>query len=717
MSLERLFNPKSVAVVGASNKVGSVGNGVMRNILGKFPGIVYPVNRKRDSVLGVKAYPSVSDIKDDLDLVVIATPNFTVPSIIKECGKKKVGGIVVITAGFKEAGSEGQKMYQEIIDLGKKHNIRIIGPNCLGFLRPKNMLNASFAAKMALPGRIALLSQSGALCTAILDWSVQYNVGFSHFVSLGSMADVGFKEMIEYLEDDEETDAIIVYMESLSKPDEFLKAAESFSKKKPIIVLKVGRSDEGAKAAMSHTGSLAGNDAVFDAAFERAGIVRVENSQELYDCAQVLSRHKPPKGNRLAIVTNAGGPGVIATDALISKGGKIASLEKKTVGKLNKILPPHWSHGNPVDVLGDADETRYKLAVEECIKDKNVDGVLVILTPQSMTKPAEIAKSLVSISKKYSKPIFASWMGEEDVELGRRSLERGNIPVYRVPENAIKVFLTLHKYSKERDALKKNVKYVHTPHSGLRKNMKIINQVYKEKRLALTEYEAKDFMSNYGIPCANYGVAKSSKEAASLGSKIGFPVVMKIASPDILHKTDVGGVRIGVNSEEEAAKVYTEIVKSSKKHVPKAKIAGVLVEEMVHKKFELLIGSKKDDIFGPTVVFGMGGTTVELFKDTNLTLPPLNRKNVKSLMEMTKVYSLLKGYRGQKGVSIKKVEEVLFNFSTMLIDFPQLAEVDINPFSIDSEGGVVLDAKIILDSKYLTEKVKDKYEHLVIKPL
>ncbi len=706
-NLNRLFNPESIAVVGASNRIGSVGNSVMKNLIGKFNGVVYPVNPKRNSVLGVRTYRSVSDIKDPLDLAVICTPAPTVPGIVEEAGKKGVGGIVIITAGFKEAGEEGMKLFDEIIRLAEKYDIRILGPNCLGFIRPKNHINASFSTKMALPGKIAFLSQSGALCTAILDWSVQYNVGFSYFVSLGSMADIGFEDMLRFLEDDEETSAVIIYMESLKNPKAFLKAATSFTRKKPIIVMKVGRSNEGAHAAMSHTGSLAGNDAVFDAAFRRAGIIRVNDSQDLYNCAQVLARQPIPSGNRLAIITNAGGPGVIATDSLIKRGGKLAELSPATLKKLDSFLPRHWSHNNPVDVLGDADPERYKKAVDLCLKDKNVDGALVILTPQSMTDPMAIAKSLIEIYKKYKKkPVFGVWMGEEDVELGRKSLEKGDIPVYRVPECGVQVFMALCTYSDLAKKKEKIPKYRLT--GSYDKAKKLIHKVISDNRSSMTEEESKEMMSYYDIPVAEHHVAKTREDAVMYSKKLGYPVVMKILSPDILHKTDIGGVRVGISSDEQARLVFDEIMENASK-VKGAVLKGVFIEKMYSKKYELIIGMKHDPMFGPSIVLGAGGVTVELMKDTALDIPPISKKRALEILSSTKIYKLLSGYRGMKGVNLNKLATVVENFSKMVCEHPELKEVDINPFSVDEKGGVVLDAKIILQ-----ETDKKPFEQLVL---
>ncbi|MFW6014353.1 MAG: acetate--CoA ligase alpha subunit [Nanoarchaeota archaeon] len=697
-NLARLFNPQTIAVVGASNREGSVGNSVMKNLIGKFEGIVYPVNPRRKSILGIRTYPTINDIPDNIDLVIVATPAQTVPALVEECGEKKVGGMVIITAGFKEAGDEGKRLFEQVKKLGKKYNVRIIGPNCLGFLKPDLKLNASFANKMALPGKVAFISQSGALCTAVLDWSVQYNVGFSHFISLGSMADVGFECLLNYFENDSETEAVIMYMESLTNSSWFLQKAAEFSKKKPIIAMKVGKSTAGAKAALSHTGSLAGNDEVFNTAFERAGIIRINESQEMYNIAQVLARQPFPEGKNLAIITNAGGPGVIATDSLIENAGKVAELSKNTIKKLNEVLPPHWSHGNPVDVLGDADPERYKKAVNLCLKDKNVDGALVVLTPQSMTKPMEIAKGLIEIYKRHpKKPVYGVWMGEEDVELGRKSLEKGDIPVFKVPESGVRVFMAMYNYTRIKEKLNQEKKQSYKPHENKRKNKAIITRALKEGRNSLTEFEAKKFMANYNLPVTAFERAENATQAANLSSKIGFPVVMKILSSDIIHKTEVGGVISDIKDEKQAQNAFGKIITAAKKKAPKAKVQGVLIEKQASKKHELLIGSKYDPLFGPTIVFGKGGVTVELEKDTAIELPPLNNKKARELIEKTKIFQLLKGYRGMKGVSIKNLENVLCNFSQLLCDFPELREVDINPFAVDEKGGVVLDAKVVIE--------------------
>lgn len=715
--LNRIFKPRTVAVIGASNNEGSVGYALIRNMIGSgFNGTVYPINYKNKSIYGVRSYAKLSDTRDEIDLAIIATPSATVPDLVKECGEYGVGGIVIISAGFMEAGESGQEMSDTILGYAKKYNMRIIGPNCLGFIKPSIKLNASFANKMALPGKIAFISQSGALCTAILDWSVEQNVGFSHFVSIGSMLDVGFHDLIDYFGSDPHTSSIVIYMESITHTRKFMSAARAFARTKPIIVLKAGKSDAGAKVALSHTGTLAGNDIAFAAAFKRAGIIPVNTIEELFNAAQALAMQPRPKGRRLAIITNAGGPGVLATDHLIKLGGELAQLSDETLEKLNNALPPVWSHGNPIDVLGDADAKRYKDATEAVLLDKAVDGVLVILTPQAMTKADEIAAEIVKLVDKYPKPILASWMGEKDVEKGREILETNNIPVYRIPENAVNTFISMYRYTRNIEALHETPSTI--PHSfnpDTEKNHALIKSIMDQNRYVLTEDEAKSVLTNYGIPITRHGLATTEQEVSGICQKIGYPVVMKIASEDITHKTDTGGVVLNIKNEEEAIDSYKKIIEGALSAKPDANIKGVLIEEMVSKEYELIIGSKKDPIFGPIIVFGMGGVAVEVFKDLNVGLPPLNMVLAQRIIEDTRIYRLLKGYRGMKGADIEAIKFLLYKFAYLVMDFPQIKEIDINPYVVDHTGGVVLDAKIVLDETVSPEKVKS-YSHLVISP-
>ena len=715
--LDKLFNPKVIAIIGATARKGTVGHSLMKNVIGSgFDGIVYPINPKRTNVLGVKAYANIHEVPDKVDLAIIATPAKTVPAIVEACGYSGVSGILLISAGFSEIGKEGKMLTKHISATLRKYGMRLIGPNCLGFIKPSIHLNASFANKMALPGKIALISQSGALCTAILDWSVDQNVGFSHFVSIGSMIDVSFHDLIDYFGSDPLTTSIVIYMESLTDARSFMSAARAFARNKPIIVLKAGKSSEGAQAAMSHTGSLAGNDFVFDAAFKRAGIIRVNTIDELFHIALSLSMQEKPAGNRLAIITNAGGPGVIATDTLIEKGGKIAQLSNETIAGLNKHLSPNWSKGNPVDVLGDAGPEQYEKAVELCAKDKNVDAILVILTPQSMTDPTRVAEKVASVARKYRKTLLASWMGADDIKGGQQVLERNKIPVYQTPEDAVKCFMHMYDYSRNLEILHETPSQI--PHEfkpKKAKSKKLIDEVLADNRTVMTEFEAKQLMNYYGIPVIKNGLAKTEEEALKLAEKIGYPLVMKIASPDILHKTDVGGVILNIVNEEEARKAFTKIMKSSKAKMPEADIRGVFVEQMIKRKYELIIGCKKDPIFGPTIVFGMGGVAVEVFKDTTVGLPPLNMALAMRIIEDTKIYKLIKGYRGMPGADITSIQFLLYKFAYLIMDFPQISEIDINPFGVDERGGVVLDAKVILDDSIeITEKYPNK--HLVISP-
>ncbi|HAM89009.1 MAG: Acetyltransferase, GNAT family [Candidatus Falkowbacteria bacterium GW2011_GWC2_38_22] len=717
MKLDRIFNPKVIAVIGASDKHGSVGYALMDNLINsEYAGTVYPINAKHDHVHSVRAYKTVTEVPDKIDLAIIATPAAAVPQIIEECGQAGISGAVIISSGFQEIGLQGEKMIEQIFITAKKYGMRIIGPNCLGFMRPDLHLNASFASKIALPGKVAFISQSGALCTAILDWSLKNNVGFKHFVSIGSMVDISFHDLIDYFGQDKDVESILIYMESLNDARKFMSAARAFARTKPIIVLKVGRTSEGAVAAKSHTGSLTGNDAIFDAAFKRAGIIRVDTVVSLFHTAKSLAMQPHPRGNRMAIITNAGGPGIIATDALVKDGGEIAKLSKATIDDLNSFLPVNWSRNNPVDILGDADFARYAKSLQIVVTDPNVDAVLVILTPQYMTNPSVVARELVALQLQIDKTIMATWMGGDDVAEGRMILEKGNIPVYRQPEDAIRCFSYVFNYSKNLKALYEAPATIpHAFEPDIEANRKLIDRVIADKRLVLTEAESKELLKNYDIAVVKNAVAKSVKDAGDFSAKIGFPVVMKILSPDILHKTDVGGVRLNINSSAEAEKAYVEILASVKKHLPKAQIDGIFIEQMIKKRYELLIGCKKDPIFGPAIVFGMGGVAVEVFQDTQIALPPLNMALSLNLIMETKIYKLLKGYRNIPGVDIQSIQYLLYKFAYLVADFPEIDELDINPFAVDEAGGIVLDAKVILDEKVIGKKLKP-YSHLVISP-
>jgi acetyltransferase len=715
--LEKLFNPNSIAVIGASNDKSSVGFAIFKNLIGlNYKGIAYPVNIKRKSIQGVKAYSSITKIDDKVDLAIICTPSPTVLSLVEECGRADVKSIIIVSSGFQEAGAGGEKNSQEILKIARKYNMRILGPNCLGFNRPKHSLNATFSRTMTEPGNIAFISQSGALGTAMLDWAIDKNIRFGYFVSVGSMLDIGFHDLIEYFGNDPDISSILIYMESLTDARKFLSTARAHSVKKPIVVLKAGRSESGARAAKSHTGALAGNDDIYDAAFKRAGIIRVDATRDLFNIAQALSMQPRPNGNKLAIITNAGGPGVIATDVLAKLSGNLAEIKKETIAELDKFLPVNWSRSNPVDVLGEADADRYRKVLEKCLIDSNIDGILLVLTPQAMTDAASIAKEVVNISKESRKTILASWMGSREVMAGMKVLENGGIPNFKTPEDAVRTFMNMFNYSKNLELLYETPATI--PHAfkpQTEKNKVLLDKVLAEKRMSLTEAESKELLSNYEIPVTKNAIAQSAEEASRIAEKIGFPIAAKISSPDIFHKIDVGGVILGLENKEDVRKAYVKITNSVKNKMPKARIHGVFIEGMVKKKYEILIGCKKDSVFGPAIVFGMGGVAVEIFKDTNIGLPPLNMALAMRMIEDTKVYRLLKGYRGMPGVDIASIQFVLYKFAYLVADFPIIKEIDINPFAVDEKGGMVLDAKVFLDEKIVGRDIKP-YAHLSITP-
>ncbi len=640
------------------------------------------------------------------------------PDIVEQCGKAGIQGIIIISAGFKETGAEGKALEDKILEIKQKYNMRVIGPNCLGIIRPHIKLNASFAAKMALPGSIAFISQSGALCTAILDWANTENIGFSNFVSIGSMIDVDYGDLIDYFGTDPRTKSIIMYVEGLTSARKFMSAARHFARTKPILVVKAGKFGESAKAATSHTGSLTGEDEVYDAAFRRAGIIRVEEIEDLFNCSEVLGMQPHPKGPNLAIITNAGGPGVMATDSLISRGGKLAQLSSETIRALDKVLPPYWSRGNPIDILGDATPQRYADVIKICRQDDNIDGLLIIFTPQGVTNPSEAAVAVVEASKDASKTILTSWMGEEDVKSANGVLTRSKLPTYSTPERAVKTYMYMYQYTRNLEQLYETPEELpvglHTPAPSL---LDILKKAAGENREILTEPEAKAFLEAYGIPVAMTLVARTEEEAVSSAEQIGYPVVLKIYSPQITHKTDVGGVLLNLKDEEGVRVAYRAIIENAERYAPDASVQGVTVQPMVSRQgYEVIVGSKKDPLFGPVVLFGMGGVFVEVFRDRALGFPPLNQTLARRIIERTKVYQLLRGFRkGIPQANVKRLEEVVVKFSQMLVDFPQIREVDINPLVVDDEDVIALDARMVVD-KELVFKELPPHGHLVISP-
>lgn len=695
-SLDSIFSPKSVAVIGASATPGSVGSILMRNLMeNPFGGVVFPVNPKRRAIHGVLCYPTLQAVPERVDLAVIATPAATVPSCIRDCVERGVKSAIVISAGFSELGTQGQALERQIRDLARG-KMRVIGPNCLGVIHPPSRLNASFAADMPRQGSIALLSQSGAICTSILDWARETHVGFSSFVSVGAMVDVDFADLIDYFGDDPTTRSILIYMESIGDVRKFLSAARNVARTKPVILVKSGRHEAGARAAASHTGALAGADAVFDAAFRRAGVLRVITIRELFNMAEILAMQPQPAGPNLAIITNAGGPGVMATDDLMTLGGQLAPLTDGTVAALNAVLPPFWSHSNPVDVLGDAAPERYRAAVENCMKDPGIQGVLVMLTPQAMSDPTETAKKVAEFARGYGKPILAAWMGGTAVRAGRDLLQRGGVPTFDTPESAVRAFLNMVQFRRNQDLLYETPASFPddwSPH--LERARATIAKARSARRLLLTEVEAKEMLSAYGIPTVPTIAARSEDEAVAAANSVGYPVVLKLLSETVTHKSDVGGVQLGLADAAAVGRAYHQI-QENVKHLPGA-FDGVAVQPMVSSKgLELIVGSSIDHQFGPVILFGSGGILVEVFQDRALALPPLNRTLARRLMERTRIYKALQGVRGRPPVNMDHLEMILVRFSQMLTDLPEIQEVDINPLLASHDGIIALDARVLL---------------------
>jgi acetyltransferase len=711
-SLDKIFKPNNVAVIGATEKVGSVGRTILKNLISNpFGGTIYPVNPKRPNVLGIHAYKSVLDIPVDIDLAVIVTPAPTVPAVIKECIEKGIEGAIIISAGFKEIGAEGIELERQIMEIARG-KMRIIGPNCLGVMLPLYGLNATFALGMANPGNVAFISQSGAICTAVLDWSFEENVGFSAFASIGSMLDVGWGDLIYYLGDDPRTSSIVIYMESVGDARSFLSAAREVALKKPIIIIKAGRTAQAAAAAASHTGSLTGSDEVLDAAFSRSGILRVDKLSDVFYMSEVLAKQPRPRGNRLTIVTNAGGPGVLATDALIQGGGQLTEISDETMKQLNEFLPGAWSHNNPIDILGDAEPERYAKALEIAAKDENSDGLMVILTPQDMTDPTATAEALRPYAQIEGKPVLASWMGGASIKNGERILVRAGIPTFDYPDTAMRVFNHMWRYNYNLKAL------YETPmlpadlddNPPNRERVKaIFDKAKSENRTILTEYESKEVLRAYHIPVTAMEIAEdenSPEDAVKYAEKMGFPVVLKLNSRTVTHKTDVDGVQLNLHSADDIRAAWQRIKDGVSRVYSAADFNGVSIQPMLKlsNAYELIIGSSIDPQFGPIILFGTGGTLVEVFKDRALALPPLNKVFARRMMEQTKIYEALKGIRGRKAVNLEALQDLLVRFSQLVSEQPWIAECDINPLLASEDNIIALDGRVVLHPATIKEE-------------
>ena len=668
-------------------------------ITNPFGGTIFPVNPKRPNVLGIKAYPSILDVPDAVDLAIVVTPAPTVPKIIEQCVEAGIPSAVVISAGFKEVGEEGVALEQQIMETARG-KMRIIGPNCLGVMMPRHGLNGTFAGAMGQPGHVAFISQSGAICTAVLDWSFDENVGFSAFISIGSMLDVGWGDLIYYLGNDPHTRSIVIYMESVGDARAFMSAAKEVSRTKPIIVIKAGRTEAAAKAAASHTGSLTGSDEVLDTAFRRAGVLRVDRISDVFNMAEVLSKQPRPKGRNLTIVTNAGGPGVLATDALIRGGGKLTEISDGTMEELNDFLPFAWSHNNPIDILGDADPERYAKSLEVAANDPNSDGMLIILTPQDMTDPTQTAEYLRPYANMSGKPVLASWMGGPEINRGEWILNRANIPTFEYPDTAVRMFNYMWQYSYYLDAL------YETPvlpsdeefEPDRAKVQEIIEHAKASGRTILTEDESKQVLAAYGVNTIPNRVATSADEAVQAAEEFGYPVVVKIHSETITHKTDVGGVMLNLRNADNVREAFDQIKTSVAESVGAEHFDGVAVQPMIRldDAYELIIGSSVDPQFGPVILFGMGGSLVEVFKDRALGLPPLTTTLARRMMERTKIYEALHGVRGRKPVDLEELEKLMVRFSQIVAEQPWIAEMDINPLLASPERLLALDARVVL---------------------
>ncbi len=721
-SLRRIFQPRSVAVIGASEEPGKVGTITLGNLLQcHFAGPIYPVNHHRDSVQGLQAYRSVADLPGPVDLAILCTPAETVPSLVHQCGEAGVSGLIVLSAGFREVGPAGRALEESIRNEARKFkSLRMIGPNCLGVMVPGSNLNASFAAEFPAAGRVAFISQSGALCTAMLDWACEQALGFSHFVSIGNMLDVDMADLLDYFAVDPATDAVILYIESIERARAFMSAARACARRKPIVAYKAGRFAESAHAAASHTGAMAGVDSVYEAAFGRAGIVRVFDIDELFECAQLLARGPRVRGERLAIVTNAGGPGVMACDALLARKGTLAKLSDSTLRELDACLGPLWSHGNPVDVLGDATPERFTRALQVVAGDSQVDAVLAILTPQAMTNPTETARGLVGAASHSQKPILASWMGGPLVREGIDILNQAGIPTAPTPNDAVSAFMNLVRYARNLDLLYEMPRDVPLAFESDRRQLRErLSRLFNTGRDILSEGDAKAFLTAYGIPVAEVREGLGAEEVASLARSIGFPVVLKIVSPQITHKTDVGGVALNLMNEDQVRKAYAEMIAGVERVRPDAEIHGVSVQSMVNLPggIELIIGAKKDPVFGPVIMVGLGGIAAELFQDRALGLPPLNERLALHMLESLRSWPLVKGYRGRNAIAdVDRLVEILLRFSALVSDFPEISELDANPVLVRGEHVVALDARIVLDRAAIEKPGPRPHAHLAICP-
>ncbi len=719
-NLGRIFDPRRIALVGVTQNPNSVGGKVLGNLVGGgFTGVVYPVNASQEAVLGVPCYPDLAALPRTPDLAVICSPAVQVPADVAACGEAGIRGLIIMSAGFKETGEAGRELERRIRETQSRfEGMRIIGPNCLGVIVPRLNLNASFAPALPRAGDIAFISQSGALCASVLDWALEGRIGFSHFVSIGNALDVDFGDLIDYFGEDEHTRSIILYIESVSQAREFMTAARAFARQKPIIAFKAGRFPASAQAAASHTGAMASEDAVFDAAFQRTGIARVPDLGDVFDCAELVGRGKIPAGPRLAVVTNAGGPGVIATDALIAQQGVLAALSPETVARLEEALPPAWSHGNPVDVLGDANSRRIEKAAGIVLADPGVDALLVIVTPQAMTNPTATARVLGRLAEQTRKPLLAAWLGGRAMREGLPVLAEGGVAAYPTPEQAVRSFMTLVAYARNLQTLYETPKDVaiQFPYDRAEAKRRFVSTRLGNGAV-LAEDVTKELIASYGIAVTTPITVASPGEAVQIARQIGYPVVLKVRSPQLTHKSDVGGVQLDLAGPEMVAAAYHGILRTVRERRPDALIEGVTVQKMIRSRdaVELILGVKKDPVFGTVMMVGMGGVGAELLDDRSLGFPPLNQRLAMRMLESLRMWPLLTGYRGRKSVNLDALVEVLIRLSYLAADYAEITELDINPLLCTSDDVVALDARAVLD-RALVGVEMEPYAHLALRP-
>ena len=715
--LSPLFSPRSVAVIGASDRPESVGGVIFRNMLeGGYQGRLFAVNPRHAAIQGQRAYPDIEAIGAPIDLAVVATRAHTVPDIIEACGRHGVKAAVILSAGFGEAGADGRALERQVLDIARRHGIRLVGPNCLGVMRPSIGLDATFSKGGAKPGKLALVSQSGALCTAILDWARPNDVGFSSIVSMGTSADVDFGEILDYLVSDPQTESILLYIEGIRQARRFMSALRAAARTKPVFLIKVGRHEAGSKAALSHTGALVGADDVFDAAIRRAGAVRVSSVVQLFAAAKALSARFRPTGNHLAIVTNAGGPAVMASDRAADLGVALAELSEDTRRKLDAALPATWSHANPVDIVGDADAERYRQAVTACMQDPGVDGVMVILTPQAMTDPLGAARAVIELAGQFNKPLLACWMGDTQVAASREAFAKTGIPGFRTPEPAVEVFSYISAYYQNQKLLMQAPGPLsHQSEPDVEGARLVIEHALAERRKVLSEMESKAVLAAFRIPIARSMVARSPNEALLLAEELGLPVAMKINSPDITQKSDAGGIRLNLGNAQAVRATWREIIESVQANRPDARIDGVVVEPMVVKPNgrELMVGVTSDPVFGPVITFGAGGIMVEVLGDRSVALPPLNSYLAGNMIQGTHVARLLQQFRHLPPVDMEMLERVLLRVSEMVCEIPHIREMDINPLIVDENGAIAVDARI--EVAYPPAGA-ERYAHMAIHP-